>query len=661
MYNRYVEPALEQTIQDLPDAKRDGAMALWLFTTQRGPILPPWGTRERERVLRLYDRHEYNTLWQGAKMGLVKKWQSIPWVIDGGKTLTNQYQQILFQSQFGYGWDDFIARVSSDFLSFDAGAFIEIIGAGDPMEPPKTITGLSHLDSYYCLPTGDPEFPVVYWSRYGKLHLLHHSRVIRLVDMPDGDQNNPGYGHCALSRAIAVVERELNMQRYIVTELSDIPSPGAVIANNLSRQEVDKAFGAMRQQQSMDSLPDWGRVAWFYNMDTTNPASMENFTFARPPVNFDWNTYVQIDVDMLALALGVDRQDLWPLQTRAMGSGAQSEILAEKAKGKTFGQFLVMLERRFNDFLPSRLEFSFKTSDPQQSTMDANAALAWANTLNIAGPRLSLNEGRALLSNQSEMINAVVTDDAGMVIELDDTSDQPLGQPTLAPDTDPAPPAAVPVTGKPTASAGSQKDFSDTASDFSADFIDLVHGALSDDLTRRRAGTVLRAQLNQYGKQARVDGLKDGGVEDGMDDEDRAEHLAWLAQQSAYVSGFMDEVYGKGLTDDQVDQRATLWVNKSLQSAYYGGLTSADKNGMYAWILGATKEHCDTCAMMSGQTHRLKDYVSKGILPQSNVLDCGGYQCKCSLRKVHSRSNGNWATINNVEESISDDDENEEG
>ena len=70
-------PALEAvkkaTIQTLPDAEKGGGVG-WLTETARGPVLPPWGTRERERALRAWYRHEYNTLVQGAFAGLAKRW-----------------------------------------------------------------------------------------------------------------------------------------------------------------------------------------------------------------------------------------------------------------------------------------------------------------------------------------------------------------------------------------------------------------------------------------------------------------------------------------------------------------------------------------------------------------------------------------------------------
>ena len=62
---------------------------------------------------------------------------------------------------------------------------------------------------------------------------------------------------------------------------------------------------------------------------------------------------------------------------------------------------------------------------------------------------------------------------------------------------------------------------------------------------------------------------------------------------------------------------------------------------MYEWVLGDA-EHCSSCLAMSGQKHRLKEYVNKGITPKASVLECGGYLCACSLVKTTGRAKGGW-------------------
>lgn len=660
--NPTTEQAVQQSVQGVPDAKQNGGLgaAFWgMEMFQRGPILPAWGTRLREWQLRRYDRHEFNTLWQGAKAGLVNRWCATPWMIDGGPTLTNRFQRLFRGAQFGEGWDGLIARVGADYLRFDAGAYIEVIAPGDPMkEPTGAVVGLAHLDSYHCLPTGDPQFPVLYYSRptatkQATIHLLHASRVIHLIDMPDGDQDMPGYGYCALSRAIAVVQREIYMKRYVVTQLDDKPPPGMLLIGGMTEPAWNKAWASYRQDQSTDDQPDWGKVVRIFGADAALTPKVESVAFANPPDKFDFHVYVRIDVDELALAMGVDSQDLMPLASKAMGSGQQSQILHEKSKGKTYGHFLRLLERKLNDVLPEALTFEFKINDQEAALQNAEIATAWAGFASSIPPTvMSDKEKRQLLANQVEQVQKVITDERGQLIELTDADVQPVQQETLAQDATqnapaPAPGDAQPVSAQdttPNAPAQAAKDFEDTRASFVQDFTDLVQAGLADDVTRRRAGVVLRAQLNRYGKQAREDGLQQGGVEDGLSDDDLNEHVTWLAEQSGYVTGFLDEVFSGGLTNAQVGARAEAWANKSLQASYYGGLASADANGLYEFVGTDGKESCPQCTTLKGQAHRMKDWAAKQLRPgvDTESFDCGGYQCQHNLQKTSGLASGSW-------------------
>lgn len=44
----------------------------------------------------------------------------------------------------------------------------------------------------------------------------------------------------------------------------------------------------------------------------------------------------------------------------------------------------------------------------------------------------------------------------------------------------------------------------------------------------------------------------------------------------------------------EVQGKPAMWFNKSVFRAYHAGIASADKNGNYEWVYGAT-EHCEDC------------------------------------------------------------------
>lgn len=643
--------ALTQSVQNTPKVNTDsgttssGSVGFWFYATERGDLLPAWGTRERERWLRAYDRHNFNNLWQGAANGLINKFANTPSQLTGGRNLTARFDNILRYSQRGSGQRALKKLVGRDYLRFDGGAYVEIIAPGNPLKAPTgAVTGLAHLDSYHCIPTGDPEYPVVYYNSIaGKkptINVLHHTRVMRFVDMPDGDQDNPGYGLCALSRVIAIAVRQIHMGRYTSAKLDDKPEPGIVLATGMNRKTWEEAWTLFRQQQSTDLKPEWGKNLPIFGMDAALEPKLQMFAFANAPEKFDFKVYVEIDVHELALGIGVDIQDLWELTSGNLGSSGQSEIQHAKSRGNTLGDMLNMWEQAINNYvLPESLEYEHKTRDPYEANERAQNAQTWAGFLQSAGDALTAEEKRQILANQVEAVADAIIDDSGELIRLDD-ADPKADEQQLRVVEDSAPNA--PVEGMGSAQSLQLqlvKDFDATRQAFVAAFEDLASAGQDGDLTRRRAGTVLRANISRLGRQAYADGLKAGGVEDAPSDADLNAIALLVAEQSQYVTAFLDTLYSDGVAD--VNARAEMWFNKSIAPFYQAGLASADADGLYEWTLGDS-DHCPDCQRMAGQKHRLKEYVEKGILPQASTLSCGGYNCACGLTKTTGRSKGNW-------------------
>jgi hypothetical protein len=365
---------LLNTVQSFPPSTTMGGM---LFAeTRRGAFLPTRGSKERDRILRLYDTDENNTLWQGTRSGFSKKVASVEYSIDGPPDITQYFHDLLGNAHLGRGWQHFIKLCVRDYLSQSYGCVIEIAGYGEAWEPlPKDlpITGINHLDAGRCYFTGNPVYPVIYYSLWdGKLHKMHADRVYVLVDDPDPDERYFGIGTCALERAIAVAQREIRMAQYIETKLDDKPNPGVNVWTNIAEGQFDQKIAKFMTDMQNDERPIFGRTLNLFSLDPSNKAEMTSVPFSNPPDKFDFTQYVSLDVDMLALAFGTDRQEIWQLTGGNIGSSGQSEVLAEKSRGKTFGDFLTSLERFLNwAILPEECEAKLSDNDERKAKAQA--------------------------------------------------------------------------------------------------------------------------------------------------------------------------------------------------------------------------------------------------------------------------------------------------
>lgn len=625
-----------QSVQELPDAKKGDTAGFFWVGEPRSPLLYDWGTRQRERQLRQYWRNPYNWMGQGAISGLIKKVKSAHWTIKG-KRRVDYFQEVFRQANFGRGWGHFISQVLLDYSRQDAGGFIEIIAPGNPMRPPTgAVTGIAYLDAMQCYPTGDPEFPVIYFDRKGGKHLMHRTRVYQLVDLPDGDERNPGYGYSALTRAITIVVQQIYMNHYIETSLDDKPPPGVAVLKGITQQQRDAAMTAYRAEQNTDASPEWGRILWFYSLDPSQQIEVVLQAFAQAPDKFSYKEYTELHTNAWALALNTDVQEIWQLTAGNIGSAGQSEVLHAKSQGKAFGDILTTVERVLNDILPESNEFQFKRRDPLEEGERATAAQSWAGFNTSVAGTLSVEEQRQLLANTVEEYRDVVTDPDGTIRVLSDADPEAATEDevTAADDT----PSTAGTQADPQV-ADSEKAIGDTRAEFIALFKDLVNAVQSGDMNRRRAGVVMRGQLSRLGRKAYADGLEEGGI-DELSEDDQARLLVWVAEQSRFVTQFLDNLAANGLTHAQVNQHAEMWAGKSLEEAHRLGQLAANANGLYVWSLGLA-DHCPSCLKMAGQVHRLGTYVRKGIVPKSPKLNCT-FGCKCKLIKTAGKASGRW-------------------
>lgn len=687
MLDRQLQNAINQSVQtaDVNLVKQPTEANIggdfWGYI-EHPDIIAPWGTKERDRQLRRISYRAHNGLFQGAVAGLIMRVQATPWEVQGGRNNANYFQAMLQNSDF-HDWETWVARLLWDFFTQDFGAVAEIIGGGKADKPISgRVIGLAHMDALSCYATKVQQFPLLYWNEEdNSRHLMHASRVYRMTDMVSPKRLAYGTGFSALSRYISEANVDILLGRHDNEMLNDLPPAGLLAISGMMQDQWRDAQRVYEADRRADGENVFRGTMIIHAIDPAIPIKLDAIPFSSLPENFDQKAFIDIHVNKLALALGVDPQDIWPLSGQALGTGTQSKVLDNKARGKMFGRVLQMITRFINRaVLPKDLEFAFKFKDTEADLTTATTAKMWVD-IAAAATFLSDEEKRRLLVDNVEAFEEVLLDDAGELIELPDDDPKPTDiQEVVAPDDIPnsTPTNAPSVTqddttntqqpsnvprpgGLPNAGGTDQQirersyldahvggwpDTDSRTKDYPATkdaFVDDVAAAISDastgEISKAAFAIRMRAALSKYGRAAYLDGLADGGVEaTALEGTDSDTFAGILAAQSSYVTDAR-----AGITDFGGDAkaRAQMWGNKSLQLFYDAGLISSDKNGMYEWVYGDT-EHCDDCRRLNGQKHRLKDWHSKGWLPKDSKLECKGFNCECQLKKTTGRARGSY-------------------
>ncbi len=119
--------SVANTVHSFPPPNTVGA-GPFLVDVVRGPILPPRGTKMRDWQLRVIDKHDFSSMWQGARSGIQKKVANLSWSIEGPPRKVQYFQDTLGQAHFGHGWEYLCKLGVRDYLTQSYGWIMEIAG-----------------------------------------------------------------------------------------------------------------------------------------------------------------------------------------------------------------------------------------------------------------------------------------------------------------------------------------------------------------------------------------------------------------------------------------------------------------------------------------------------------------------------------------------------
>ena len=201
-----------------------------------------------------------------------------------------------------------------------------------------------------------------------------------------------------------------------------------------------------------------------------------------------------------------------------------------------------------------------------------------------------------------------------------------------------------------------KKSVDDVISGYSADLNSMVLDVLDGSASKGDGAKAHKSFIKRDARDAYLEGMADGGIEDPEAEitaEEEAAVKAWIGEQLGYVGDFWQAVadaaklrpaFGPGTAREDllatynaavrdISARQILWES-ALRELAGMGKAAALANMMVTWRLGATEQHCKTCAKLDGKRARLKWFTDNGYIPQQNdseTLDCGGWRCQCVL------------------------------
>jgi len=376
-----ISRAADLSIQDRATKPDDvgGGVDIFANFVRAGTMVAPWWSFQRDRDLRkFWIGNDYVAGTMFATCGKVANmgWKIIPKdrTVNSQVQLADFYTKILRESpEYGKGWMTAILKFALDLQSTDNGAFMEVIGGGDPTGP---IIGapvsLAHLDSNRCTRTSNPIYPVVYTDTDSRRYKLHYTRVIFASQMPSADVQMNDVGLSAVSRCIDNAQVLNDLIIYKQEKMGSRPPRGILVGEKgITAQEIMMAFQRAEEMDDTLGFEHFRRMVAIAPKQGRGEISLSLMDLASLPDGFDERNSVELGIYAIALGFGVDVREIWPA-TVSGATKADAMIQHLKARGKGIGQILTAIETQINQkFLPDTLIFQFDLQDDEQDALRA--------------------------------------------------------------------------------------------------------------------------------------------------------------------------------------------------------------------------------------------------------------------------------------------------
>ena len=331
----------------------------------------PWGLIPKLRDVQLREFVPSESILASAFATVASRNAAFSWRFDGGPRQVQKAQDLLQYANFGRGYRSLITQFTYDLLGQDNAAFIEVIRAKD--SPTGEVIGLANLDSGRCWRTGDPARPVLYTNLKGDRHLLPWWRVMPFAEMPSPIERLRGLQYSAATRILKAAQFYRDIVQFQREKMAGRRPQQIHFVSGIATDAINDAIVKAQARADNPNLYRYMDPIMVQGLNPNAPVQVATVELASLPLNFDATAAFNQYVDQMAMALLIDRQDLAPLTGGNIGTSTQSEVLAEKTRGKGPGLFMKLLEDAFNfqGIFGKGVTFTF---DEQDLTQDRHQA-----------------------------------------------------------------------------------------------------------------------------------------------------------------------------------------------------------------------------------------------------------------------------------------------
>ena len=351
------------SIQDRSALKIEEDSPLIFYLAQLGDEIPIRPGLRRDKALDKFWKTE--SVLAGAIYSMCAKVAALDFRLSGKAKAVARYANVFQAADFGAGWVTFIQKVVQDILTQDNGAFIELLrpkGAS----PKSPVRGIAHLDAQRIQRTGNPVTPFLYHSKKdSKWHRLKWYQVLAVTDQPSPREADKGRGYCAVSRVLEFAKLLKTVQTYQAQKISGQNVPAILFVQGLRRNAIAAALEKAKEEAKSAGRSLYVSPVILSSSDPGRPIRVDLVELAGLPDGFKYDELMKWYIGVLALGMGTDYIEFFPMPGGGLGSAQQTTEMSSRSRGKGPGIVLQQFEFGFNWYvLPQTVKFQFASTDP---------------------------------------------------------------------------------------------------------------------------------------------------------------------------------------------------------------------------------------------------------------------------------------------------------
>jgi len=431
------------TAGDYPDSPRSGIFHFTLLGGGSAPDLPPFWSPSRDFVL--YNTLLRESMWASAIGLAITKLASQDFDVESDVPERAKRAQELFLSfDSNKGWVGGLTKHLLAYLLTGNGGPVEIVRA--TAASGSKILGLIPLDTFRAIRTGNPEIPIIYRDRLGREHEMHTHQVFILSDMPDQADTWYGVGHPAAERAYNAIIKLESIERYLYEKVSGKRALALDFISGVLPSQIEGATTTARAESIAKGVVSYMGSTIIALAGDVAPVHVR-VNLAELPDGFNRKEEFDIAILTYARAIGIPVQDLQPLSGQGLGTGTQSIVLDDAAKGMGSASWRKQWEHASNNYvLDERTTFTFRSRDMRDKEREAKVRIDEASGIKTWVDMGAINAGQALQIgvDRDQLPKEFIPVDAtaGEILS-DDEKPEAEAEPGAVPVVAPASPAPI--------------------------------------------------------------------------------------------------------------------------------------------------------------------------------------------------------------------------